>query len=205
MHQSLNNKYSMNFFGIFVLSLFSQLQQLYVAPFILAWIFALANILDFQMNPMIALFVGCILLVYQQFQYLYEDRLEGFFEYIINNGSSLLEYVFAKNLAQIITGIIPLMFVNFVYGCSCSQCFLIGFEWSVIVFLITCFACVDKKLLSIQLLLVGLPLLTAPIIFLYDVIKEINLGVVYLFAGCNILLVSISCVVVLTLKNKNYD
>lgn len=194
----------MNFFSIFILSLFSQLQQLYVAPVILAWILAISNILGFQINAMISLFVGCILLVYQQFQYIYEDRLEGFFEYVIDNGSSLLEYVFAKNLAQIITGVMPLMLVNFVYGYSYSQCFLLGLQWLVIIFLITCFACVDKKLLSIQLLLVGLPLLTAPIIFLYDIIVEINLSGVYLFAGSNILLVSIACIVVLTVKNKNY-
>lgn len=177
---------------------------MYVAPVILAWILAISNILGFQINAMISLFVGCILLVYQQFQYIYEDRLEGFFEYVIDNGSSLLEYVFAKNLAQIITGVMPLMLVNFVYGYSYSQCFLLGLQWLVIIFLITCFACVDKKLLSIQLLLVGLPLLTAPIIFLYDIIVEINLSGVYLFAGSNILLVSIACIVVLTVKNKNY-
>lgn len=193
----------MNFIGIFALSLFSQLQQLYVAPVILAWIFALSNILGFQINAMIALFVGCIVLVYQQFQCIYEDRLEGFFEYVIDNGINALEYVFAKNLSQVVTGIIPLVLVNFVYGYNYSQCILIGLEWLVIVFLITCFAYVDKKLLSIQLLLVGLPLLTAPIIFLYDIINEINLSGVYLFVGCNIVLVSAACIVLLTLKNKN--
>lgn len=191
----------MNFMGVFSLSLLSQLPQMYVAPVLFSWILILSNVLAIQLDTIILLFVACIFVVYQQFQAIQEDKLEGFFEYALNNGTSLWQYVVAKTFAHAITGILPLVFITYL-NTSFINCLLVGAELLVINYLICAFACIDKKLVSNQLLLVGLPLLTAPIIFLYSLMHDFTKSSACLFIGCNIMLITLISLILLSSARK---
>lgn len=191
----------MNFMGVFSLSLLSQLPQMYVGPVLFAWIIIVSNILGTQLDLIILFFVACILVVYQQFQAIQEDNLEGFFEYALNNGTSLWQYVIAKTFAHAITDILPLVFITYL-NTSFINCLLVGAELLVINYLICAFACIDNKLISNQLLLVGMPLLTAPIIFLYSLMHDFAKSSAYLFIGCNIMLITLISLILLSSSRK---
>lgn len=168
---------------------------MYVGPVLFAWILIVSKVLAIQLDTMILLFVACILVVYQQFQAIQEDILEGFFEYCLNNGTSLCQYVIAKIFAHAITSILPLTFIIYLNNQKFISCLLIGTQLLVVNYLTCSFACVDKKLISNQLLLIGLPLITAPTIFLYSLLYDFNKSSIYLFIGCNIVLVMLISVI----------
>lgn len=192
----------MNFKGVFSLSFLSQLPQMYVGPVLFAWILIVSKVLAIQLDTMILLFVACILVVYQQFQAIQEDTLEGFFEYALNNGTNLWQYVIAKIFAHTITSILPLTFIIYLNNKKFSSCLLVGTQLLVINYLTCAFACVDKKLVSNQLLLIGLPLITAPTIFLYSLLCDFNKSSIYLFIGCNVMLVTLVSMILFSNSKK---
>jgi hypothetical protein len=196
----------MNFKGVFLLSLLTQLKQMYAGPVLFAWILVMLKVLAIQIDVIITLFIGCILVVYQQFQAIQEDRLEGFFEYSLNNGICLWQYVLAKSFAQIITSILPLVLISYINFQNYLYCLLFGIQWIVINYLICAFACIDRQLVSLQLLLVGLPMLTGPVIFLTSLSNAATQSNLYLFIGCNVILISvISALLLVNSLKKNHS
>lgn len=188
----------MNYVSILKISVMCQLKTAFVAPVFFGWCFFVSTFLNAQINTTARFFLSCILLTYQQFQYIQEDKLDGFFDYIIFNNTKLLPYVLAKTTAIFFTGIIPLCIINLCIHNSSNTEIIYAIQMVIFIYFITFFACIDKKIINTQLLLTGLPLFTAPIIFMFNIFE---LSGLFFFAGSITVLFSIISLLLIYFDN----
>lgn len=181
----------MRFSGICKISVLAQNHHVLIAPLVFFWVNALHPILGIEIQPLTALLIGAVIVVYQQTTVQYEDYTDGFFEYCKFNGKNLLNYALAKTTSIWITTLLPMAFLLLFFGFGIVDIILITFQWMV---LSTCIACLitfmptkNFKVNPLNLLLAWLPMSTAPTIFLTDYLHHYNENSLLIFLGCGII------------------
>lgn len=183
----------MTFRGACLISLLAHRQQVFQAPFLLAWIVIVHYIFEMIIAPITILLIGAIIIVYQQFSAYLEDTADGFFEYCRYNGLHFLSYAWAKSIGIWVGTIVPMSLVLLILGINIIQLFLIASQW---IMLSICISCILISISSnpLKLLLGWLPLLTAPLVFLMDFMLNQDRNSLLILLGCDIILISSICV-----------
>lgn len=195
----------MPFCSIFCLTVLCQISQAYVAPVFFIWAMITGQILNQELNIIAQFFILCILLTYQQFQSIQEDRLDGFFDHVLDNGTPLISYVMAKTSAQILLSVVPIYLLSLIFQNYFIYA-LIATELIIIIYFSAALSCLDQKIASLQLLFIGLPLLTAPTIFLFSFYNQPANSTLLLFLGSLLILSSIiGFMLFLIPRQKNYN
>jgi hypothetical protein len=187
----------MTFGGVFWISVLAQRYDLIVAPLILVFLLAVHAILGFEIAPLTALLIGAIISVYHQFSVIQEDLFDGFFDYCRFNGVSYLSFSFAKSLSIWVTTLFPMLLVLIVFGVGFVASILIVSQWMLESVCVSCLAIyvqtTNIKVNALSLLLAGLPLLIAPVIFLIDYLDNYNKNNLLIFLGCDIIILCSVC------------
>ena len=182
----------MTFSGVYKISVLAQRQHILVAPLVFLWIIALHPILGTEIAPLTVMLIGSVITVYQQFNVHQEDLADGFFDHCRYNGLNNLSYALAKACSVSVTTFLPMALVLIIFGFGLITTPLIITQWII---LSVCIACLltflpttSLKTNPLNLLLVWLPMLIAPIIFLIDYLHYHNENSLLIFLGCDIIL-----------------
>lgn len=184
----------MTFYGVCKISLLAQRSQIFVAPLLFLWILVTHYFLSVAVAPITLLLTGAIVVAYQQFNVHVEDVSDGFFDHCRFNGFHPLRYAWAKSISVWMSTLIPMALVLLILGTDFVQTLLVFSQWSILSACIACALTFSDISTPLKLLLGGLPLLTAPCIFLVDFLHNMNGNSLLILLGCDIILISTLCI-----------